>query len=107
MTERSIRTAVLGFGNWCALRQLCPLPALPETVADWLRDGAAGGWRTDKAGRPQPVAVATLKQRAVMIARLHKAAGPANPCDSEAVRCGARPLRLTLRAGARHRGSHP
>jgi hypothetical protein len=97
-TERSFRTVCLAFGNWCEARKLSPLPAIADTVAAWLRDGAAGGWRTDKAGNPQPVAVATLRQRAAMVARLHRAASLPDPCKSE-------PVRLALRAIAREHGT--
>lgn len=86
-TERAYQADFDAFRAWCAIAQLSPLPATPETVATYLRSQSA-------AGR----AVATLRRRAATIARLHTAAGLPSPCRSE-------PVRLALRALARERGT--
>jgi integrase len=86
-TERAYQADFDAFRTWCAVAQLSPLPATPETVATYLRSQAAAG-----------KAVATLRRRAATIARLHTAAGLPSPCNSE-------PVRLALRALARERGT--
>ena len=86
-TERAYQADFDAFRAWCAIAQLSPLPATPETVATYLRSQSA-------AGR----AVATLRRRAATIARSYTAAGLPSPCRSE-------PVRLALRALARERGT--
>jgi integrase len=86
-TERAYQADFDAFRAWCAMAQLSPLPATPETVATYLRSQSAAG-----------KAVATLRRRAATIARLHTAAGLPSPCRSE-------PVRLALRALARERGT--
>lgn len=86
-TERAYQADFNAFRSWCAVAQLNPLPATPETVATYLHAESAAG-----------KAVATLRRRAATIARLHAAAGLSSPCGSE-------PVRLALRALARERGT--
>lgn len=86
-TERSWRADWQSFTAWCRSQGVEPLPALPETVAGYLRAESA-------AGR----AVATIRHRASTIAKAHRVAGLADPSAEE-------PVRLALRAIARERGT--
>src|SRR5271166_4873169 len=86
-TERAYHVDSRTFASWCGRAGLAMLPAEPSTVAAFLR-------AESEAGK----AVATVRRRAATIARLHRAAGFANPCDSEVVR-------LALKAIARERGT--
>jgi site-specific recombinase XerD len=86
-TERAWRADWQSFSGYCQAQGLVVLPALPATVADYLR--AESG-----AGR----AVATIRHRASTIAKAHRVAGLPDPCSQELV-C------LALRAIARERGT--
>jgi len=86
-TQRAYRSDSAAFADWCALGQVVSLPAAPETVVSFLKSQSASG-----------LAVATIRRRASSIARLHTAAGLANPCEHELVR-------LALKGIARHRGT--
>jgi site-specific recombinase XerD len=86
-TERSWRADWRSFTTWCRSEGVETLPALPDTVASYLRAESA-------AGR----AVATITHRASTIAKAHRVAGLIDPCATE-------PVRLALRAIARERGT--
>jgi site-specific recombinase XerD len=86
-TLRAYRVDGERFGAWCHAQGLEALPAQPATVAAFLRAEADDG-----------KAVATIRRRAATIARMHAAAGLANPCASELVR-------LALRGIARTKGT--
>jgi integrase len=86
-TERAYQGDSRTFAIWCSRAGLAMLPAEPSTAAAFLR-------AESEAGK----AVATVRRRAATIARLHRAAGFPNPCDSEEVR-------LALRGIARERGT--
>lgn len=86
-TERAWRADWQSFTSYCQSQGLEVLPALPSTVAAYLRAESA-------AGR----AVATIRHRASTIAKAHRVAGLTDPCTQELVR-------LALRAIARERGT--
>jgi len=86
-TQRAYRIDSAAFATWCASQGLATLPASPAAVAAFLRAESAAG-----------KAVATIRRRAATLSRMHKAAGPTNPCDSELVR-------LALKGIARNRGT--
>jgi site-specific recombinase XerD len=86
-TQRAYAADSRVFSEWCAAQGLASLPAAPSTVASYLRAEA-------EAGR----AVATIRRRLATIAKMHKAAGLANPAADELVR-------LALKGIARVRGT--
>lgn len=86
-TLKAYRDDARVFAAWCDHTRVPSMPATADAVAAFLRDELA-------AGR----AVATLRRRVATIARMHRAAGAANPCDTEVVR-------LTLKGAARQRGT--
>ncbi len=86
-TERALRADSAAFSAWCMASAVTALPATPDTIAAFLRAQADDG-----------KAIATLRRRTATIARMHRAAGLPNPCDSETIR-------LTLRAIARAKGT--
>lgn len=90
-TTRAWRADTQAFSTWCEAQGVDALPAAPELVARYLRDQAEG--RVGKAKR-----VASLRRYAASIAKLHRAAGLADPCAAE-------PVRLALRAVARAKGT--
>lgn len=85
-TQRAYAVDSKAFAAWAAPQGLSTLPAMPATVAAFLRSEA------------EVKAVATVRRRAATIARMHKAAELPNPCDSELVR-------LALKGIARNRGT--
>ena len=85
-TERAYDIDSRLFATWCGAAGLPMLAAEPSTVAAFLRAESDAG-----------KAVATVRRRAATIARLHRAAALANPCDTETVR-------LALKAIARWMG---
>jgi site-specific recombinase XerD len=86
-TERAYRADWTSFESWCQRQGLTTLPALPATVAAYLR-------AESDAGR----AVATVRRRVATIALVHRAAGLANQSGEDVVR-------LVLKAIARERGT--
>lgn len=85
-TQRAYAVDSKAFADWAGPRGLSTLPAAPETVAAFLR------------AESESKAVATVRRRAATIARMHRAAGLPNPCESELVR-------LALKGIARNRGT--
>jgi hypothetical protein len=65
------------FQAFCEARCERYLPADPKTIRAVIDDRVAAGKKP-----------ATIKRYVAMIARVHVAAGPLNPCSSEAVRLG-------------------
>jgi site-specific recombinase XerD len=86
-TLRAYRADTERFSSWCTAQGAAPLPASPELVAAFLRAEV-------EAGR----AVATVRRRLATISAMHRAAGLANPTESDLVR-------LALRGIARARGT--
>ena len=84
-TRRNYRAAWRRFQMWADGEGLCPIPALPETVAAYLAERAASG-----------LSPASLRMDRAAIRYHHTETGHANPADAEGVR---RVLRgLTRRA---------
>ena len=87
---RALRADIRVFANWCVPRGLVTLPALPATVADFLRDQADHGKKA-----------ATLARYAASIARLHALADQPDPTRTERVRLELKAQRRAL--GVRQR----
>ncbi len=75
------------FSRFCLTRGLQPLPAKPETVCAFI------AWRMGLAKKP-----ATIVRTIATIARAHRAAGVANPCEAEEVRLSKRAMYRELGA---------
>ena len=91
-TRRNYVAAWCRFQMWADREGLCPIPALPETVAAYLAERAANG-----------LSPASLRMDRAAIRYHHTDAGHANPADNEGVR---RVLRgLTRRAAYEGHGS--
>jgi site-specific recombinase XerD len=71
-TEAAWRADWASFTAWCRREGLNALPAVPQTVTAYLR-------AEYDAGR----SIATIRRRLTTIAKAHKAAGVANPCNHE------------------------
>ena len=82
---RALRADLRVFGAWTAQRGLIPLPALPATVANFLRDQAEHGKKA-----------ATLSRYASSIARLHSLADLPDPTRAELVRLELKAQRRSL-----------
>lgn len=84
-TERALRADLRVFLAWCRARGEAALPARPETVALFIRD------------RAQAKALGTVVRYTRSIAKIHLAAGLANPCDGEAVALALKAVRRANR----------
>lgn len=73
-TRRAYRSDARVFAEWCEARQLQPVPATPETVAEFLADQADDG-----------IKPATLRRRIAAIRFAHQAAGLDSPTSSMTV----------------------
>lgn len=73
-TRRAYRSDARVFAEWCEERQLQPIPATPETVAEFLASQADAG-----------VKPATLRRRIAAIRFAHQAAGLESPTSSMTV----------------------
>jgi len=73
------------FARWCADRNVCALPAKPDTVAAFLAAEA------DRGRKPL-----TIGRRCAAIKYTHKLAGHDSPTDSEAVKATVRGIRRAL-----------
>ncbi len=82
-TVRGYRTDWRIFSEWCAERDLSPLPASPGTVAAYI---------ADQAGK---LKVATLQRRLTSISQTHKLRGLESPTGHEAVRSVLKGIRRT------------
>ncbi|NNM78584.1 tyrosine-type recombinase/integrase [Sphingomonas sp. ID1715] len=87
---RALRADARVFADWCAARRLLTVPALPATVAAFLRDQAEHGKKA-----------ATLSRYASSIARLHALADQPDPTRTELVRLELKAQRRAL--GVRQR----
>ena len=74
-TRRNYRAAWRRFEMWADGEGLCPIPALPETVAAYLAERAASG-----------LSPASLRLDRAAIRYRHTETGHANPADAEGVR---------------------
>lgn len=80
-TERAIRADMRVFLGWCRAHSLAALPAVPDTVAAFVR------------ARARSKALGTVIRATRSIAKIHGAAGLANPCESDAVSLALRAIR--------------
>jgi integrase len=80
-TERAIRADMRAFLAWCRVHGSASLPAAPETVAAFIRE------------RARAKALGTVVRYTRSIAKIHAAAGLANPCESDAVALALRAIR--------------
>lgn len=87
---RALRADARIFGAWCVARGLVAVPALPATVAGFLREQAAAGKKA-----------ATLARYTASIARLHALADQPDPTRTELVRLELKAQRRAL--GVRQR----
>jgi len=87
-TLRGYRSDWKDFCGWCEARELCPLPASPETVA---------GYIADCAGR---LKVGSIQRRLNAIAEAHKAVGLESPTSAGIVRNTIKGIRRTLGTAA-------
>jgi integrase len=83
-TLRGYRGDWKDFCAWCVARELCPLPATPETVA---------GYIADCAGR---LKVGSIQRRLNAIAEAHKAVGLESPTSAGMVRNTIKGIRRTM-----------
>lgn len=83
-TTRAYRTDLEHFARWCVARNACPLPALPEVVAEYV---------ADMAGTYKP---ATIARRLAGVSVAHKLAGYETPTRAEVVRVVNTGVRRTL-----------
>ena len=84
-TRRAYASDWQHFCDWCQQRALSPLPAKPETVAEYLAQLASTGKRAS-----------TITRRASTIASAHRAAGHRSPTESELVRVTLQGIRRSL-----------
>lgn len=84
-TRRAYRSQWAGFVAWCDARDACPLPALPEVVANWIADRASSGAK-----------VATIAVGLAAITEAHRAKGFESPRSSAVVRMVWRGVRRRL-----------
>src|ERR1035438_2022747 len=87
-TLRGYRGDWKDFHGWCGVRELCPLPATPETVA---------GYIAECAGR---LKVGSIQRRLNAIAEAHKAVGVESPTSAGMVRNTIKGIRRTMGTAA-------
>ena len=89
-TLRAYRSDLADFCSWCRERGRCPLPASPETLANYLASLASSGrtW-------------ATVSRRLSAVSQAHRMAGLDSPAGSQLVRLAAAGIRRTLGAAPR------
>ena len=73
-TLRSYRSDWRDFGLWCQRRKLSSLPATPSSVCAYL------------VARARTLKTSTLRRRLMVIGKVHRIRGVANPMDDERVR---------------------
>jgi site-specific recombinase XerD len=83
-TLRGYQSDWRGFCGWCESRQLCPVPALPETVAAFI---------AECAGR---LKVGSIQRRLNAIAEAHKAMGLESPTHASIVANTMKGIRRTM-----------
>jgi integrase len=83
-TLRGYRNDWKDFCGWCGSRELCPLPASPETVAGYIADCAGH------------LKVGSIQRRLNAIAEAHKAVGVESPTSAGIVRNTIKGIRRTL-----------
>jgi site-specific recombinase XerD len=83
-TLRGYRGDWKDFCGWCGQRELCPLPATPETVAGYIADCAGH------------LKVGSIQRRLNAIAEAHKAVGIESPTSAGMVRNTIKGIRRTM-----------
>lgn len=84
-TATAYRADLAAFAAWCSKRDRSPMPATPETVAEYAADMAAGGFRASTIGR-----------RMAGISVAHQLAGFESPTRSPLVRRALEGIRREL-----------
>jgi site-specific recombinase XerD len=84
-TVRAYRSDLADFEAWCARHERSPLPAVPETVADYIADMAAHGRKAS-----------TITRRLSAISQAHRMAGLESPTHAQVVRMTASGIRRQL-----------
>lgn len=74
-TVRAYRSDWRDFTAWCRRHDVCPLPVVPERLADYVADMAA----------VRGLAFSTITRRLASIAMAHRKAGLPSPRDAEVV----------------------
>jgi site-specific recombinase XerD len=87
-TLRGYRGDWKDFCRWCEARELCPLPASPETVSAYIADSAGH------------LKVGSIQRRLNAIAEAHKAVGMESPTSAGMVRNTIKGIRRTLGTAA-------
>ena len=87
-TLRGYRGDWKDFCGWCEVRELCPLPASPETVAGYIADCAGH------------LKVGSIQRRLNAIAEAHKAMGLESPTSAGMVRNVLKGIRRTMGTAA-------
>jgi site-specific recombinase XerD len=87
-TLRGYRADWKDFCTWCELRNLCPLPASPETVASYIAECAG------------QLKVGSIQRRLNAIAEAHKAMGVESPTSAGMVRNTLKGIRRTMGTAA-------
>ncbi|MEZ0493202.1 site-specific integrase [Kineococcus sp. TBRC 1896] len=88
-TWRAYAVDVTHFGEWCSAQGLDPLPAAPETVADYL------------TAHVESLSIATLQRRLAAVSVAHGLIGVPSPTDTEHVSLVWRGLRRLHAPGRR------
>jgi site-specific recombinase XerD len=83
-TERALRADVTIFTGWCSQEGRQALPASPETIAAFINAMARGK------------APATVRRYASSVASFHRAAGVANPCDTQVAKLALKRMHREL-----------
>ena len=81
-TRRGYRSDFDGFRRWCEVQGVAALPALPETVAEFLTAQALAG-----------IKASTLSRKMASIRYAHRLSDHASPTESERVRAVLRGIR--------------
>ena len=84
-TVRAYRSDLADFDAWCAAHERSPLPAAPETVADYLAAMASAGRKAS-----------TITRRLSAISQAHRMAGHDSPTHAQVVRMTASGIRRQL-----------
>ncbi len=84
-TVRAYRSDLADFEAWCTAHERSPLPAAPETVADYLSDMASHGRKAS-----------TITRRLSAISQAHRMAGHDSPTHAQIVRMTASGIRRQL-----------
>jgi site-specific recombinase XerD len=87
-TLRGYRGDWKNFCTWCGARNLCPLPATPETVASYIAECAGH------------LKVGSIQRRLNAIAEAHKAMGIESPTSAGLVRNTLKGIRRTMGTAA-------